>query len=115
MNIDTKTSKRHDPSKVEVSGTYPYDSRRWRKLRELTLEEAAKLTSLPITAEQLELDLKYQAGIITFPRVYLWLNKGYVVLDKSAPKRRFMEPENYPPGTQAVYLHDGKYSLIEWI
>lgn len=75
------------PSETKIDGQYPYDNRAWKKVRNLTSEEAAKLTNLDIK--------DYEPG--SFGHVYMWLNKGYIMISS----------------TQAVYLHDGQYSLID--
>lgn len=99
---------------VLVHGSYPFDSGpRWRRVRGLTVEEAAELTGAPMRSPQ--------RGSTD---IYLWLNKGYIILggngvglsavQVAALEEIFNRTEKpYPLGTQAVYLHDGKYSLIE--
>lgn len=102
---------------VTIHGTYPYDdeSQRWRQVRVLSVEEASQLTGVPM--ERAERNLRNNG-------VYLWLNKGYIVLGAkykgiSALSAGLLEAfgggcnRAWPVGTQAVYLHDGFYSLIE--
>ncbi len=97
---------------VKVHGTYPYDdygpgyTSCWRKVRAIAHEEAAKLTGLEVADDG-----------------YLWLNKGYIVLGAtdqgitgtgaSFIENRAKFSKRIPPGTQAVYLADGNYSIIE--
>ncbi len=107
-------------AEVKIHGTYPYDDFGegykpcWKRLRELSLEEAATLTKTPLAAACGE------EG-----DVYLWLNKGYIVLGVGEQLSKltsgcvarvegfFRFSWRIPAGAQAVYLHDGKYSLIE--
>lgn len=102
---------------LEVAGTYPFDSRRWRKVASLTPEGAAEMLGVELTAEE-----KHAAEE---KRLCLFLNKGYVLLDMkvATPSPLFLAfleqltdgevGPKLPPGTRAVYLHDGSYSLIE--
>lgn len=76
--------------KTRIDGTYPYDDFAWQKVRNIPLEEAAKIVG--IKEEDFH---KYSKS---FGDTYLWLNKGFIKIK----------------GTDtAVYLHDGKYSLIK--
>mgnify|MGYP001305427276 CR=1 FL=1 len=73
---------------TRIDGTYPYDDGgEWEKVKQLTLEEAASLTKLSAA--------DYTPA--SFGNTYMWLNKGYIKVSAA----------------QAVYLHDGKYSLIQ--
>ncbi len=109
---------------VRVHGTYPFDGDRWKKVRSLTWQEAAKLAKIP------EAVIKNTSDSPDFSNIgkttkYLWLNKGYILLEppheglttiQAAMMEQTAEGELGLPlkkGTQAVYLHDGKYSLIE--
>jgi hypothetical protein len=98
---------------VKIHGTYPFDDLGadhepcWKPVRPLSLEEAAELTKLELTTQEDE---------------YLWLNKGYIVLDQeptlTAATASLVEnfarfSERIPAGARAVYLHDGNYQLIE--
>lgn len=101
---------------VHIHGTYPFDDRtqRWDSIRDLTAEEAAVITGASL--EKLTKD--------AFGGVYLWLNKGYVVIGSAEPgingliagmleERLGSARRSWPVGTQAVYLADGLYMLIE--
>jgi len=99
---------------VLVHGTYPYDSRStWRKVKQITVEEASKLTGVPMKEPQKGSE-----------DIYLWLNKGYIILGAGGPGLSALQvaaleemfglgEKAYPLGVQAVYLHDGQYSLIQ--
>jgi hypothetical protein len=103
---------RHMP----VHGTYPFDSGRWRNVRELSVEEAMTLAKTP------------PENMLEWPRNYPWINKGFIVLDLELPKvgdmdlamlellipEAAVQPGGIPIGAQAVYLHDGKLSLIQY-
>lgn len=106
--------------KIEVHGSYPFDSGRWVRVSNLKPLEAAKLLGV---LEQLTPEDKKKAKS---ENLYLFLNKGYVVLDKpemppfSSLLLVLIENTtggevgfNLPVGTRAIYLHDGRYSLIE--
>lgn len=105
---------------IRIHGTYPFDGEpcRWKHLKNITFEEACELTQVP------------QATREMWPKNYPWLNKGYVVL--GAPKNgpsltttqaALLESPTdgelglklWPVGVQAVYLHDGHFSLIQLV
>lgn len=107
---------------MKIHGTYPYDSFKWSHVRDITREEAAKLVNAP---QELIDD---REGDKRYPR-YLWMNKGYIVLNqphmesaRTEPGLVYallesvmtdMEPKGIPVGSEAVYLHDGNYSIIK--
>lgn len=93
--------------KIEVHGTYPFDGRRWVKTASLKPLEAAKQLGV---LDELSLEDKKKAKTES---LYLFLNKGYVVLGPNAPAGADELGRDLPAGTRAVYLHDGYYSLIE--
>jgi hypothetical protein len=82
-----------ETTKTKIDGTYPYDDPGCRKIQALTLEAAANIVG--IKPEDFP---KYSRA---FGDTYLWLNKGFVMVRGSGNRR-------------AVYLHDGKYSLVGW-
>ncbi len=106
---------------LRVAGTYPMDGNRWRRVSALKPLEAARLLGVTdVTPEEKE---KAKTN-----NLYLFLNKGYVLLEMKAPDvpdlallllERMTDGEvglkNLPTGTRAVYLHDGHYSLIETV
>lgn len=101
---------------IKIHGTYPFDSDgHWKRLNEVTSKEAAELTKIPKEYHKLQ---------------YMWLNKGYIVLDlidkgvageemNLVHARAEMETDGevvISPsaiGMKAVYLEDGRYYLIE--
>lgn len=111
---------------LSVDGTYPYDHYgKWRQVRNhLPLQEAAQLVGAQVTAEEIEEHETSRWG-----SCYLWLNKGFIVIGRREPTKAsagesmnlaMMEMLGSGPerkgikvGDQAVYLHDGTYSLIE--
>jgi hypothetical protein len=111
--------------KLAVDGTYPYDSHeKWRHVRDLTLVEAAKLVGVEVAVAEVE-----EHECARWGTCFLWLNKGFVLLGKEPRPEKASEsfalamaemfavcgPERkgIKVGDQAVYLHDGLYSLIE--
>lgn len=105
---------------LKVHGTYPFDEHdanwnpAWRRIRFLKPEEAAKL-------------LKY---VGTEPLVNVFLNKGFIVLnlekttgdDGISPIQAAVGEmmggaltPNIEPGMNAIYNHDGQFSLIKRI
>ena len=115
---------------LKVHGTYPFDRKGWVTLKggwdqpPFELRDAMEL--LGVTPEQL---YKRQVEDIALGRyVYLFLNKGYVLLGNQedvlgldglgaslAGSWDQRSRTSLPVvGTQAVYLHDGRYSLIEY-
>lgn len=115
---------------IRIHGTYPHDSGRWQHVRNLTVEEAAELLMIELDEHELEAAAREREPVrrgepVRWPNVYLWLNKGFVVL--GAPDRTGLTElqagmleaalgpvdRSWPVGVQAVYLHDGRYSLIE--
>lgn len=107
---------------MPVHGTYPHDTGKWKTVRNLTLQEAADLVGTTVTPEEVE---DHESS--TFGSVYFWINKGFVVIGRSelqgAPSNSlglacmemFCTPEHkdIQVGDQAVYIHDGSYTLIE--
>lgn len=114
--------------RVKIHGTYPHDAfGKWRTVEQyLSLARVAKLVGVEVTEEEIE---KHDNGDGWSDSVYLWLNKGFVLIGK--PKVNGVGEEGYlgvacmemlgsspavkdiEVGDQAVYLHDGSYSLIE--
>lgn len=101
---------------LQVHGTYPFDGGRWWRVRELEPEEAMKMAGCD------------QETRDRWPDRYPWLNKGYIILGElgqSTPTgggfglhmAELMTDGEVggplPPGTQAVYIHDGSFSLIQ--
>jgi len=101
-----------------IHGTYPFDdygadyANCWVRLRDLSVAKAAALTGVPLPP------------VVEEGQTYLWLNKGYILL--TGTREEGLTPlqaslvedtarfsRRVAPGAQAVYLHDGKYSLIE--
>ena len=97
-------------------GSYPFDSSpcRWKKVQDIGADEAAAL--LHLTEEQVG-------------NANLWINHGYILLNpaEDQPELDAMSAfllemvssgevgVSLPVGTQAIYLSDGTYSLIERI
>lgn len=107
----------HDPMSVKVHGTYPWDEGpKWKRLESITWKEAAKLMGI----DEASVFVDRGDG-----DVYLWLNKGFVVLDlpkdegATASQMAAVEMvgsarhKDIRPGMRAIYLHDGQYSLLE--
>ena len=101
---------------IQAHGTYPFDGNRWRKVKALEPAEGMQLVGI---------DAKTAA---MFPKHYPWINKGYVILGASPIKGNglmlaFAElmtdgevgMAGIAKGAQAVYIHDGHFSLIERI
>jgi hypothetical protein len=102
---------------IRIHGTYPFDGEksRWIHVKNISFEEACELTRVP------------EATRAMWPSGYPWLNKGYVVLGapKDGPALTSLQAgmlegaygelglKNWPDGVQAVYLHDGKFSVIQ--
>jgi hypothetical protein len=124
--------------KVRCHGTYPLDGGNWTIVRGLTVPEVAKLLGLtePLGKEFLPRDpAEYNDFEFSNscwdcgPDRYLFLNKGYVILGDRAPKsppselslavmEQLISGEVGPAvesGTEAVYVHDGRYMLIQRI
>jgi hypothetical protein len=114
---------------VKVHGTYPMDSGKWITLeRRLPLDRVAKLLGIEVTEDEVK---EHEKGRMDYfaGAVYLWLNKGFVLIDKPELEGtqgegnlglHFVEllggcPElrGVKKGDKAVYLHDGRYSIIE--
>jgi len=105
---------------IKVHGIYPFVGRRWLLRQSIEPLEAARLLGVleEATPEEKE---KAKRG-----QLYLFLNKGYVILGPNAPNApdevHLVIAEgatdgevgrSLPIGTRAVYLHDGCYYLIE--
>lgn len=99
---------------MNAHGTYPFDGDRWRKVQNLFPYEAMKLAGVP------------EEEMALFPKQYPWINKGYIILGAPpspannlflACMEQVTEGEvgmkNVAPGSQAVYIHDGSFMLIE--
>lgn len=102
---------------MNVHGTYPYGESGcpWKKIRDLTFEEAADMVKTPKEDRE---EAKHCG---------LWINKGYVVLELMETGNTgissfqvgvldsILEVRslNIETGMRAVYLHDGRYSLLE--
>jgi len=112
---------------MKINGTYPHDSREfpWMVVKQLDLEEVIALLHPP---EELVKEVKEGGYHERWGwRRFLFINKGYVTLPLETgaepPKissatagalDAFLQVETPTPvGTRAVYMHDGKYSLIE--
>lgn len=113
---------------VNVHGTYPFDCPRWRRVRALDdLQEVSDLLGLGLDSDVVT--QHNESGYERSDKVYLWLNKGYVIIGDDAPQGvpsegnmslAMMEMFGGSPevkdiraGAQAVYLQDGSYILIE--
>ena len=104
-----------------VHGTYPYDNtkNRWTHVRSLEPDEAMDMVGVPEDIRK------------NWPRNGPWINKGYILLGADALNIRglddasviigeLLHPDDevspfqaLPKGQQAVYLHDGQFSLIQ--
>jgi hypothetical protein len=120
--------------KLPVAGTFPLDGSRWKRAGDqpdsferhyLTPDEVAEKLGIGPLDEFLEAD-DLRDGTR-----YMWLNKGYVLVDpalRSAISNTanelsmaFMEmltdgevgPKDLASGTRAIYIHDGRYIEIE--
>jgi hypothetical protein len=116
-------------TKIKIHGTYPFDAfGKWTTVkRNLPLHEVAGLLGIEVSKEDLE---KHDGGRKYLDGVYLWLNKGFVLL-KDMPEEAGVGEDGYlgvacmemlggspsvkdiQVGDQAIYLHDGSYSLIK--
>lgn len=84
-----------------IHGTYPQDYGPYKLLKELSHDEAAELVQATDKAKAEE---------------YMWLNKGFILLGHLGVRiPHDQRREKIVPGVQAVYLHDGKYRLIEFM
>ena len=114
---------------VKIHGTYPMDSGKWVTVeRRLPLDVVAKLVGVEVTEDEVKKHEEAQKDFIP-SGVYLWLNKGFVIIDRPdlvGERWRgnlgltFIEQLGGSPcvrgvkvGDKAVYLHDGRYSIIE--
>ena len=114
---------------LKVHGTYPFDRKGWVTLKggwdQPPFELKSAMELLGVRPE--ELDKRQVEDLAQGRDVYLFLNKGYVLLVAQedavgldglaaglAEMFGTLGPRTLPVGTQAVYLHDGKYSLIEY-
>lgn len=85
---------------ARVHGSYPRDFGSYRKVRDLSIADAAKLLGLdPHSVDE-------HSGI--------FINKGFVVLGLPLPRDFSKDLRPMLVGKQAVYNHDGHYRLIEW-
>jgi hypothetical protein len=92
---------------MNVHGTYPYDMYgKWEPERWLSHDEAAELVGAPEEVRK---------------ESYMWVNKGFIVLGLPQDKGRpliledvffTVELKGIKKGMRAVYLHDGKYTLL---
>jgi hypothetical protein len=113
-----------DAMNTKIHGTYPFDDPRWRTVRKLGLKEVADLTGIEVT----DAECKQHDEGDWVAQVYLWVNKGFIVIGEDAPepgKYGFgcamvecmlggrVEADGIRSGAQAVYLADGNYYLIE--
>lgn len=85
--------------KLKIYGMQPHDvypmlKGEWSTLRVVSKSEAAELVRAPK-------EVHYKD--------YMWLNKGYFVLEMLDGYK----PENLKTGMRAVYLCDGDYLLIQ--
>lgn len=118
---------------IRIHGTYPFDTwGKWKTVRhDLSLLEVSQLLNIEVTKEEID---KHDAEEKdhAYHSIYLWLNKGFVLLKKMPAEAgagqdqllvvACMELLGGSPsvngievGDQAIYLHDGSYSLIERI
>jgi hypothetical protein len=122
---------------VKIHGTYPWDEMPksdkdpmpWKSLRKISYQEAASLTKLP---KELIKNCEAQADKRINHDVYLWLNKGFIVIDLLEDKKdgdpgivpdfgyaqaevdgATLRSPKIKPGMKAVYLADGNYYLLE--
>lgn len=129
-------SKIYSSQDIAIHGTYPHDSGRWKSVRKIDLGEVISFVKRHlgddhIPAEWIAHCKARSDSKSRWPDIYLWLNKGYIVLDAAfktqaakptlglalAEQTTEGEVSNVPrlkPGMQAVYLHDGNYYLIEY-
>jgi len=124
---------------VAIHGTYPFDSKQWIRVRSLSLTEASELSG--VDQHQVYCHPCKGSGSVstgacptcngegTYASEYLWLNKGFRLIDVEAPQgstnflaiacaERFVDSPSVrgiEPGALAVYLHDGTYCLIRRI
>lgn len=101
---------------LKVHGTYPFDGPGWKRVRQLTPEEAGRLLGFS------EDDINKEMG--SEDPCFI-LNKGFRILEGDAPEAPPLlaaaldiagmpnTGSRIPVGTQAVYNHDCKYRLIE--
>lgn len=105
-----------------VHGTYIRDDRRWRFVREISVDEAAQLLGIPEAERQRTRCPKHRAwswshrdctrcdGTGYLPE-HLWLNKGFIVIGHAVSPFKDKFTCTFPVGTQAVALHDDRYGL----
>lgn len=113
--------------KMKIHGTYPHDEwGKWETIeRGVSLRRVAKLVGAEVTDEEVE---RHDNGDGWSDAVYLWLNKGFVLIDSDVNGMRgegnlalacaellggSIRAKGIKKGDRAVYLHDGSYSIIE--
>jgi hypothetical protein len=100
---------------------YPFDDDTWHELQDVSVDEVALLFGIPEETrarsnceqcrnmEPAKLTCYFCERTGRAPE-YLWADKGYIIL--GIPRgvlRKIL------PGMQAIYLHNGKYSIIEYL
>jgi len=105
-----------------VHGTYIRDNRRWRFVREISVDEAAQLLGIPGAERQRTRCPKHRVwswshrdcarcdGTGYLPE-HLWLNKGFIVVGHAIELGKDKFAYTFPAGTQAVAHHDDRYGL----
>ena len=105
-----------------VHGTYIRDDRRWRFVREISVDEAAQLLGIPEAERQRTRCPKHRAwswshrdctrcnGTGYLPE-HLWLDKGFIVIGHAIDPGKGKFTYTFPAGVQAVALHEGRYVL----
>lgn len=104
-----------------LHGTYPRDNPGWKMVKKISAEEAATILKIPKEKRTDPGQCSLCKGTRKFQAhqcwecngsgkadEYLWLNKGYALFDQ----RPYGSP--LKAGDKAVYLHDGKYSILEF-
>lgn len=106
-----------------VHGTYIRDDRRWRFVREISVDAAVRLLGIP-EAERQRMVCPNRHGWSWWPHrgctrcngtgylpEHLWLNKGFIVVGHAIEPGKDKFAYTFPAGTQAVALHDDRYGL----
>lgn len=105
---------------IKIHGTYPHGEGKWKTVEHnVSLAKVAELVGIELVG----IDNDWGDA------VYLWLNKGFVLIDK--PEVDGVNKDGYlgmaciemlggsprvngiKKGDRAIYLHDGNYSIIE--